>query len=63
MRKTSLGLGLITLSTTIEIQALKLYVGYHRNEIKITKLNRIIDEMQQVTDGYQETTMKVPISF
>ena len=54
MRKSALGLGLIKPSTVIELQVLKLYVGYYRSKTKLAKLNRINDELQMIEEGYSK---------
>ena len=58
MWKNALGTGLLCLKTIIETLALKLYIRYKREKIKIHKLITIIEDMHFVESRYKEEVLE-----
>ena len=57
-RKTALGIGLMSPSTTVDGLALKLHVGHKRAESKVTKMIKINEENARLSYGYSKNVIE-----
>ena len=62
MRKNALGIWIVTSIIAVEILALKLYVGYERAKIRISKVIQISKELLFIEYRLNSNTRKIKVA-
>jgi len=57
-RKTALGIGLLSPSATIDVLALKLYLGNQRLNEKVAKMIQANEDNDRVSCGHSESMLE-----